>query len=85
MQGGKIGAAIQKQLIYIFRSKLEEGQFTCCQILMCVQMMKYYIIKHPFKLSFEKNTIIIKQHISQSIICVHPLTEVFRGDFDLTF
>ena len=46
---------------------------------------EYHTTKHPFKLSFEKNTIIIKQHISQSIICVHPLTEVFRGDFDLTF
>ena len=46
---------------------------------------EYHTTKHPFKLSFEKNTTIAKQPkaiIPQNIINVHLLSEVFHEDFD---
>jgi hypothetical protein len=72
-QGGKIHATIRKQLLYMFQSKIEEGEVYEMSYFSVFPERGYYrTTLHPFKLIFQMKT---KVKLSQSAdISYHGLS-----------
>jgi hypothetical protein len=76
-QGGKIHALVRKQLIYMFESKLEEGQvYDMSYFSIFPQSGFYRTTLHPYKLVFQLKTNVKPCSSSDISQCGFSFTEI---------
>lgn len=88
LQGDKIEATNWKQLLYVFESKLVEGEiYVISKFSVHLNKGGYWTSKHQYKLYFEYKTNVKKTNqgiaaLPKKHIQFHPPIAVFREELD---